>query len=176
SGIGFGGFFGMAFVCLLGVLCALKIIPVAVLLLYVVMSAMTLLAYDLDKAAAQNNRWRTSEKSLQVLALVGGWPGALLGQNLFRHKIRKLEFQMVFWCMVFVNCGILALSLTDLGTEYFHSLTAPSSEHRSDFERHDDQFPRIHTHSTSSAEVRPASERNDQRLPLIRPLPRSSKP
>ncbi|HUG19663.1 MAG TPA: cold shock and DUF1294 domain-containing protein [Planctomycetaceae bacterium] len=174
SGIGFGGFVGVAFLCLLVVLCVLKVIPVWLPLLYLLLSLITLLVYSKDKSAAQNNRWRTSEKSLQVLALVGGWPGALLGQNLFRHKNRKLEFQIVFWFVVWVNCGIFALSMTDLGTEFFRSLTGPSREYRLDSERHDDQFPRTHTHSASSAEVRPASERSDQRLPLIRPLPRSS--
>jgi uncharacterized membrane protein YsdA (DUF1294 family) len=40
--------------------------------------------------------------------LLGGWPGALLAQDLFRHKTSKTVFQAMFWCTVLLNCGGLA--------------------------------------------------------------------
>ena len=49
-------------------------------------------AFGLDKRAALRGGWRTSEHMLLKLALVGGWPGAKLGQRLFRHKTRKQPF------------------------------------------------------------------------------------
>ena len=57
----------------------------------------------LDKAAAQAGRWRTSEATLHLLALAGGWPGALLAQHWLRHKSAKRAFRAVFWVTVVLN-------------------------------------------------------------------------
>ena len=64
--------------------------------------------YGADKSAAQKGRWRTRESVLHVLALIGGWPGALVAQRMFRHKTKKQPFQVVFWCTVGGNCIALA--------------------------------------------------------------------
>lgn len=64
--------------------------------------------YGWDKRAAIAGRRRTPEARLQFFALLGGWPGGWLGQQLFRHKTRKRRFQSVFWLMVTVNLGALA--------------------------------------------------------------------
>ncbi len=45
------------------------------------LNAATFLAYALDKDAAQKGRWRTSEKHLHLLALLGGWPAAWWAHN-----------------------------------------------------------------------------------------------
>ncbi|MGV8663884.1 DUF1294 domain-containing protein, partial [Pseudomonas aeruginosa] len=34
---------------------------------------------------------------------LGGWPGALVAQQVFRHKTRKLSFQLVFWGIVLLH-------------------------------------------------------------------------
>ena len=59
-----------------------------------VINAVTFLAYGLDKAQAKSHRWRTPEKTLWFLALIGGSLGALLAMNQFRHKTKKLSFQL----------------------------------------------------------------------------------
>jgi uncharacterized membrane protein YsdA (DUF1294 family) len=93
---------GLAFVALLaGWL--LQALPFGVVLVYAVMSDVALFVYAFDKSAAVRGGWRTQEVTLHVVALLGGWPGALLAQDLFRHKSRKVEFQVVFWITVFVN-------------------------------------------------------------------------
>lgn len=76
--------------------------------LYAVVSLVTFGAYSGDKAAAQNQQWRTPEDRLHLLALVGGWPGALVAQDLLRHKTRKSSFRIVFWITVVLNCLGLA--------------------------------------------------------------------
>jgi len=84
--------------------------PLAVALVYLVGSFITFFAYALDKSAAQNGRWRTAESTLHLLALAGGWPGALLAQQFLRHKSRKAEFRTVFWGTVLLNvAGFLAI-------------------------------------------------------------------
>lgn len=70
---------------------------------YACMSLVTLVAYGLDKRRAARGTWRTAEMTLHLLALAGGWPGALAGQQLFRHKTRKIRFQVVTWAIVGVH-------------------------------------------------------------------------
>jgi uncharacterized membrane protein YsdA (DUF1294 family)/cold shock CspA family protein len=86
-------------------------LPVFVFWLYSVGSGITFLAYGWDKSSARPNRWRTTESTLHLLSLVGGWPGALIAQKYLRHKSSKQSFQNVFWGMVVLNCGGLVFLL-----------------------------------------------------------------
>ena len=78
-------------------------LPFWVPLLYVGMSFATFVAYALDKKAAATSGWRLAEGSLLALGLACGWPGAIVGQQVFRHKTVKASFQVVFWVTVVVN-------------------------------------------------------------------------
>jgi uncharacterized membrane protein YsdA (DUF1294 family) len=82
-------------------------LPLAVPAVYLVASAAALIAYRADKSAARTGAWRTSERRLHLLALIGGWPGALVAQAVFRHKSRKASFQLAFWGIVALNCAVL---------------------------------------------------------------------
>jgi uncharacterized membrane protein YsdA (DUF1294 family) len=76
---------------------------------YFGLSLLTLIAYAIDKSAAINGSWRTPERTLLLLGVSGGWPGALLAQQLLRHKCSKPGFVAVFWVTVAVNvAGFLA--------------------------------------------------------------------
>ena len=57
-------------------------------LLFVLMGA--------DKAKARSGRWRISEKTLFILALLGGACGGWLGMLVFRHKTRHWYFAYGF--------------------------------------------------------------------------------
>src|SRR6187455_1139844 len=72
-----------------------------------VMSAVCFTAYGLDKRLAVNGSRRVPENTLQLLALLGGWPGALLGQRQFRHKTKKVSFLIVFWLVVVLHVAIV---------------------------------------------------------------------
>ena len=87
-------------------------LPAFVLGLYAVASIITFLAYALDKSAARKGAWRTKENTLHLFALLGGWPGALVAQQVLRHKSRKTSFRVGFWVTVIVNCGVLAWYLS----------------------------------------------------------------
>ena len=67
------------------------------------MSSISFFAYARDKSSAKNSGWRTPETTLHLLDLFCGWPGALLAQNTYRHKTKKLAFQIVFWLSVVFN-------------------------------------------------------------------------
>lgn len=74
---------------------------------YAITSAVTYAAYAADKSAARSGRFRTEESALHLLEIAGGWPGALLAQRRFRHKTRKLSYQVAFWACVAVNVGVV---------------------------------------------------------------------
>jgi uncharacterized membrane protein YsdA (DUF1294 family)/cold shock CspA family protein len=83
---------------------------------YVVASLIAFMAYAFDKSAARHRRWRTPEATLHWFALACGWPGALLAQQLLRHKSSKQAFVAVFWTTVIVNiAGFVALHTSLFG-------------------------------------------------------------
>jgi uncharacterized membrane protein YsdA (DUF1294 family) len=75
---------------------------------YLVSSAICFVSYGLDKHAARRGAGnRTPETTLLVLGLIGGWPGGLLAQRLFRHKTQKTPFQVKFWIGVLTHVVIV---------------------------------------------------------------------
>lgn len=99
-------------------------LPFAVLGLYLVASVITFFTYAFDKSAARKNQWRTKEDTLHLLALIGGWPGALAAQRLLRHKSRKQSFQTIFWVTVVLNCCALGWTFTSAGAGVLRSFLA----------------------------------------------------
>jgi uncharacterized membrane protein YsdA (DUF1294 family)/cold shock CspA family protein len=85
--------------------------PVGWFLLYAVLSAVTFGLYAVDKAQAARDGFRVPEARLHLLAVVGGWPGALLAQHFLRHKSLKPSFRRAFWVTVALNwAGFLLLT------------------------------------------------------------------
>ena len=78
-----------------------------ILALYAVMSLVTIVVYGLDKWKAKRGAWRTPEKTLHILELCCGWPGAMLAHKWLRHKSYQPAFRRVFWCMVALNVLLL---------------------------------------------------------------------
>lgn len=70
-------------------------------------SALSFVLYAMDKSAAEKGQYRVPEANLHLVALVGGWPGALIAQQGFRHKTRKASFQRLFWGTVLINLAFL---------------------------------------------------------------------
>lgn len=77
-----------------------SVVPLAA---YGVVSLLAFLLYWSDKRKARADHWRTPENVLHAVELAGGWPGALLAQQLFRHKTRKVSFQLLFWMIVLLH-------------------------------------------------------------------------
>ncbi|ABI76903.1 cold shock DNA-binding membrane protein [Hyphomonas neptunium ATCC 15444] len=72
-------------------------------IVYGVASIACFIGYGLDKRAATHKQWRVSETILLMVGLVGGWPGAILAQEFFRHKTKKPAFRTLFWMSVAIN-------------------------------------------------------------------------
>ncbi|WP_019676159.1 DUF1294 domain-containing protein [Arsukibacterium perlucidum] len=98
----------LLFFCLLAAACWFGKLHYYVLVCYACLSLFTFVVYALDKQRSQKaGQQRTPENTLQLLSLLGGWPGALLAQSWLRHKSKKKPFLRVFWCSVFLNLGLL---------------------------------------------------------------------
>ncbi|EOL9119811.1 DUF1294 domain-containing protein [Enterobacter ludwigii] len=67
----------------------------------------TLAMYGADKMAARRAMRRVPEATLLVFGLIGGWPGAIIGQQLFRHKTQKQPFKTYFIVSVIVSISAM---------------------------------------------------------------------
>lgn len=103
------------FLIVIGALAVAGKIPRFIALAYFALSVTTCWVYARDKSAAQSGRWRTPENTLHLLALIGGWPGALFAQQLLRHKSSKPSFQWLFWTIVSINIAALLWLLSPRG-------------------------------------------------------------
>jgi uncharacterized membrane protein YsdA (DUF1294 family)/cold shock CspA family protein len=110
-------FVALFFVALGIVIFAARIIPIFIIALYAIASTITFVTYALDKSAAKKGHWRTSEATLHLMSLLGGWPGALLAQQTLRHKSSKAEFKVVYRITVVLNVAVIAWLLTPQGPE-----------------------------------------------------------
>ena len=104
-----------AFVLLYLVVAMLWRPPAVLALVYLAASVATFVGYAMDKAAAARGRWRTPEQTLHALAVVGGWPGALIAQQYLRHKSTKAEFRATFWATVLINVVGFVLLCSPVG-------------------------------------------------------------
>lgn len=110
------------FLVIVGALALGGKLPPYMALAYFALSSVTYLVYFRDKSAARAGKWRTQEISLHLLALIGGWPGALAAQQLLRHKSRKGSFLGVFWVTVAGNLLFLFWLFSDAGERFLRSL------------------------------------------------------
>jgi uncharacterized membrane protein YsdA (DUF1294 family)/cold shock CspA family protein len=106
-----------AFVLVYFVVALLWRVPGGFAALYVIASLVCFAAYAWDKSAAVSGHWRTAESTLLFLGLAGGWPGALIAQQVLRHKSNKASFRSAFWVTVVLNvAGFVAVNSPALQT------------------------------------------------------------
>jgi uncharacterized membrane protein YsdA (DUF1294 family)/cold shock CspA family protein len=87
---------------------------------YLLASMAAFVAYAIDKSAARHGGWRTPETTLHLFGLACGWPGALLAQQLFRHKSSKPSFVASFWATVVINVAGFVMLHSPLGSWLFN--------------------------------------------------------
>jgi uncharacterized membrane protein YsdA (DUF1294 family)/cold shock CspA family protein len=73
------------------------------IVIYGVASVACFAGYAFDKRAANLKQWRVSETILLMIGLVGGWPGGIAAQEIYRHKTQKVAFRTLFWMSVAIN-------------------------------------------------------------------------
>ena len=112
----------LSFLTIVGASAFMSKIPPLIFAFYIATSLFTFIIYAVDKSAAQKGAWRTSESTLHLLSLAGGWPGALVAQQKLRHKSKKQSFRFIFWITVLLNCGTFFWLFTPTGATKLQSL------------------------------------------------------
>lgn len=91
----------------------------AVMLVLVGINVIAFLAFGWDKRqSTRPGASRIAERTLIALALFGGALGALLGQQIFRHKTQKQPFRTLLWLAAVINllAAVVFLRLESLAT------------------------------------------------------------
>lgn len=83
------------------------LLPGLLLMVYAIMSLVTLCMYAIDKSVAGKRAPRISERALLLCGLAGGWPGAIVAQSIFRHKTQKASFRRAFFATIILNLALL---------------------------------------------------------------------
>ncbi|WP_120506691.1 DUF1294 domain-containing protein [Rahnella bruchi] len=97
------------YVLLVLLACTSLISPYPVWIGLHLLNLLTLLIYGADKLAARRSWQRIPENTLLLFGLLGGWIGALVGQQFFRHKTQKQPFRT--WFMLSIAANIAAVLL-----------------------------------------------------------------
>lgn len=83
------------------------------LLVYLpVVNAIAAILFAYDKRAAIHRVGRVPETTLLGIALLGGWPAALVVSHWIRHKTRKQSFRLRLYAMVPLSIALLSFGLT----------------------------------------------------------------
>ena len=78
---------------------------VKILIIYLIVINITaFIIYGVDKAKAKKGAWRISERTLFLVAILGGGIGALLGMWIFRHKTKHWYFVVGIPAILIAEC------------------------------------------------------------------------
>ena len=81
------------------------------LLYYIVgINIVTLIVYGIDKVKAMKGKWRISEATLLLLAIIGGSVGAWLGMKTWHHKTMHKKFKYGLPLIILVQIALIALT------------------------------------------------------------------
>jgi uncharacterized membrane protein YsdA (DUF1294 family) len=74
---------------------------------YLLINITLFLIMKLDKKRAQRNQYRISEKTLWILAIIGGGLGGTAGMRVFHHKTKHLSFAVGFPLLMVLQIMLL---------------------------------------------------------------------
>ena len=72
------------------------ITPINIIIYLLAINIIGFLIMYIDKKRAKCGRWRIPEKTLLLIALLGGSIGTIIGMYTFRHKTQKIKFTLGF--------------------------------------------------------------------------------
>jgi len=73
-----------------------------------IINLVTFVAMGVDKYKASHKKWRIPEKTLILLAAVGGSIGGILGMYAFHHKTLHRKFSFGFPIILFLQLFVAA--------------------------------------------------------------------
>lgn len=85
------------------------------LLYYLIaINIVTLIVYGIDKVKAMKGKWRISEATLLLLAIIGGSVGAWLGMKTWHHKTMHKKFKYGLPLILLAQIALIALTSSSL--------------------------------------------------------------
>lgn len=76
---------------------------------FVCVNVLTFLVYGIDKWKARQGKWRISEATLLLFAVIGGSIGAWLGMRVWRHKTMHKKFKYGLPLILLVQIALIYL-------------------------------------------------------------------
>ncbi|MFB1080465.1 DUF1294 domain-containing protein [Jeotgalibacillus sp. JSM ZJ347] len=77
------------------------------LIYYFILSLVGFISMKVDKKRARNDEYRISEKTLWMIAMMGGALGSWAGMNVFRHKTKHMTFRVVMPIIVILHSALI---------------------------------------------------------------------
>ena len=71
-------------------------------------NAVTFIVYGIDKYKAKKAKWRISEATLLLLAILGGSIGAWMGMKVWHHKTMHKIFKYGIPAILFTQIALMA--------------------------------------------------------------------
>ena len=81
-----------------------------IIYLFIGINVLTFFVYGIDKWNAKQGRWRISEATLLMLAVIGGSIGALLGMRIWHHKTMHKKFKYGIPLILLAQIALLYLT------------------------------------------------------------------
>lgn len=72
---------------------------------------LTFLVYGIDKWKARNGKWRISEATLLLLAVIGGSIGAWAGMSVWHHKTLHKKFRYGVPLILIIQVALIIFML-----------------------------------------------------------------
>ena len=70
-------------------------------------NAVTFIVYGIDKYKAKKAKWRISEATLLLLAVLGGSIGAWMGMKVWRHKTMHKKFKYGIPAILMIQIALM---------------------------------------------------------------------
>lgn len=80
---------------------------IVILIYLVVMNIIGFASMGIDKSKAKRGAWRIPEKTLFLIAILGGSIGSILGMKQFRHKTKHKTFTIGMPTILLVQAAII---------------------------------------------------------------------
>ena len=71
-------------------------------------NSVTFIMYGIDKYKAKNAKWRISEATLLLLAVLGGGIGAWMGMKVWHHKTMHKKFKYGIPAILMIQMVLMA--------------------------------------------------------------------
>lgn len=71
-------------------------------------NAVTFIVYGIDKYKAKKAKWRISEATLLLLAILGGSVGAWVGMRVWHHKTMHKKFKYGIPAILLIQIALMA--------------------------------------------------------------------